>query len=178
VATTGSGVGAAASIDTGDGVMYSRSSTRFAEVIDGLSNTGCFSEQTLGVGGLPSSPAGGPPLFPDGEVLELSLGTPATDADCVFSAGGARWSGIRGAKWMNGHYGDTLYNHYYPPNSQQFDCGNLFHNYGLTAARSRHEGGVNLLLCDGAVRFISESLNLAIWHGLATRDRQEVLEGF
>ena len=173
-ATTGSGIGPASSIKTGDGVMYNASSVRFRDVLDGLSNTACFSESTLGAGGNPSSPSGSA-TKPDLEVLELTGATVTTDAVCV--AGGGTWSGLRGAKWMNGHYGDTLYNHYYSPNSAQSDCGNASHNYGLTAARSRHVGGVHVLLADGSCRFISENLNLDIWRGLSTRAGSEILSG-
>uniref|UniRef100_A0A7C2NXU5 DUF1559 domain-containing protein n=1 Tax=Schlesneria paludicola TaxID=360056 RepID=A0A7C2NXU5_9PLAN len=176
VACTGSGAGAANSINTGDGVMYSRSSVRFRDVTDGLSSTVCFSEHTLGAGGNPSSSAGGPAARPEEEVLELAGSTPTTPAACV--PGGGNWSGLRGAKWMNGHYGDTLYNHFYNPNSQQSDCGNASHNFGLTAARSRHEGGVHVTLCDGAVRFVSENVDLQVWRGLATRSGGEVLGEF
>ncbi|MES2790810.1 MAG: DUF1559 domain-containing protein [Planctomycetota bacterium] len=174
-ASTGSGIGAASSIRTGDGVMFSGSSVRFRDVTDGLSNTACFSETILGMGGNPSSPSG-PATKPEEEVLELSGATPTTDAACV--PGGGTWSGMRGAKWMNGHFGDTLYNHYYPPNSSRSDCGNASHNYGLTAARSRHEGGVHVLLADGSCRFVSENLNLSIWNGIATRAGSEVLADF
>jgi prepilin-type processing-associated H-X9-DG protein len=176
VAVTGSGVAPANSINTGDGVMYSRSSTKFRDVIDGMSNTACFGEQTVGPGGNPSSPAGGPPKDPESEVLELTGATPTTDAACV--TGNGNWSGMRGAKWMNGHYGDTLYNHYYPPNARQFDCGNASHNFGLTAARSRHEGGVMLLMCDGSARMVSENVDLKNWRGAATRAGAEVLGEF
>lgn len=174
VACVGSGVGASSSIKTGDGVMYSASGIRFADVTDGLSNTIAFSEQTLGVGGNPSSPAGGPAGKPDGEVLELTGATPTTDAACVVGGAGA-WSGLRGAKWMNGHYGDTLYNNYYAPNSKQFDCGNASHNFGLTAARSRHTGGVFILLCDGSARFVGDNVKLELWQGLATRAGSELV---
>jgi prepilin-type N-terminal cleavage/methylation domain-containing protein len=177
VATTGSGVGAANHINTGDGVMYSMSSVRFRDVTDGLSNTICFSEHTLGPGGLPSSPSAGPPRDPKAEVLELVGGTATSDAACVAGGGGG-WSGLRGAKWMNGHYGDTLYNHYYAPNSKQFDCGNTSHNSGLTAARSRHTGGVTTLVADGSVRFVGENVDLTIWRGGATRSGGEVLGDF
>jgi len=177
VAVAGSGTGASNSINTGDGVMYSRSSTRFRDVTDGMSNTACFGEHTLGVGGNPSSPSGSAPTNPEGEVLELTGATPTTDASCVVGAGG-NWSGNRGAKWMNGHYGDTLYNHYYPPNARQFDCGNASHNFGLTAARSRHEGGVMLLICDGSVRFVSENIDLTNWRSIATRAGGEVVGEF
>jgi prepilin-type processing-associated H-X9-DG protein len=79
---------------------------------------------------------------------------------------------------MNGHYEDTQYNHYYSPNSSQFDCGNASHNFAQTAARSRHTGGVHVLLCDGSIRFVSNSVNLATWRGLATRAGNEVLGEF
>ena len=175
VACAGNGTGTANSINTGNGVMYSRSSVRFRDVMDGMSNTVCFSEQTLGIGGNPSS-TGAMPQDAEGEVLELVAATPTTAAACV--AGGGTWNGFRGAKWLNGHYGDTIYNHYYGPNSQQFDCGNKSHNFGLTAARSRHTGGVHVLLCDGSVRFISENLDLKIWRGLGSRAGGEILGQF
>jgi prepilin-type processing-associated H-X9-DG protein len=79
---------------------------------------------------------------------------------------------------MNGHYGDTIYNHGLPPNSEIFDCGNTSHNSGLTAARSRHTGGVMTLLCDGSVRFVSDSVDLGIWRALATRAGGEVVGEF
>ena len=175
VASAGSGTGIANSINTGDGVMFSRSSVRFRDVTDGMSSTACFAEQTLGVGGNPSS-AGSNPTKSDGEVLELVGATPTTDAACV--PGGGTWSGLRGAKWLNGHYGDTIYNHYYGPNSSTPDCGNKSHNYGLTSARSRHEGGVQILLCDGSARFISENIDLSIWRALGTRAGNEVVGEF
>lgn len=177
VATTGSGTGSANAINTGNGVMFSRSSVKFRDVIDGLSNTACFGEQTLGPGGNPSSPSGLAAVSPQDEVLELPGATPTTDAACVVGNSG-NWSGLRGARWMNGHYGDTLYNHYYGPNSKQFDCGNRSHNFGLTAARSRHAGGVVLLLCDGSARFVSDSIDQKAWRGLATRDGAETIGDF
>lgn len=173
VASTGSGRPPVAnSIRTGDGVMFDASSVRFRDVTDGLSNTVAFSEQTLGRG-MSSVANGTPPANLDEMVLELTGATPTDDAACVASAGAGSWSGFRGAKWLNGHFGDTLYNQYYAPNSTQFDCGNASHNYGLTSARSRHPGGVHLLLCDGSVRFASNNVNLAIWQALGTRSGSE-----
>jgi len=111
------------------------------------------------------------------EVLELAGTTATTDAACVPS-GTAAWSGIRGTKWLNGHYGDTLYNLYDPPNSKQWDCGNASHNYGLTAARSLYSGGVSVLLCDGAVKFVADGADLTIWRGLGSRAGKEVIGEF
>jgi hypothetical protein len=95
----------------------------------------------------------------------------------VVGAAGS-WSGLRGAKWMNGHFGDTLYNHGLNPNSKQFDCGNNSNNAGLTAARSRHTGGVHALLCDGSTRFVSDNIHLPIWQALASKSGGEVISEF
>ena len=176
-ACVGSGVGTSASIKTGDGVMFSGSSTRFGDVKDGLSMTIAFSESTLGPGNKPSSPSGGPAANPSGEVLELTGATVTTDASCVPS-GTAVWSGLRGDKWMNGHFGDTLFTNYYPPNAKQSDCGNASHNFAQTAARSQHPGGVHACLCDGSVRFVSNNINLTTWQGLGSRAGRELLGEF
>jgi prepilin-type N-terminal cleavage/methylation domain-containing protein len=163
-------------IRDGDGMIFDRSSTRIRDVTDGLSNTVMVSETTLGTGWtpFPSSPASGPAKFPKQEALELTGATVTTDASCSTFAPTSTWSGRRGSRWMNGHYNDTLYNHYYGPNSANYDCGNGSHNYALTAARSQHAGGVQVTLGDGSVRFISNSINLTTWRNLATRGGGEV----
>jgi prepilin-type N-terminal cleavage/methylation domain-containing protein/prepilin-type processing-associated H-X9-DG protein len=45
----------------------------------------------------------------------------------------------------------------------------------FNAARSHHPGGVNALFCDGSVRFIKDTVNLATWRALSTMDGGEVL---
>lgn len=176
-ASAGSGLNAPGTADDGsvtnaDGVMFARSSIRFRDLTDGTTNTVAFSEQLLGDG----QNAAPPPNDFRYRVVELSMGTQTTPAAC---AGGATWSGQRGAKWVNGHLADTMYNHFYPPNTTQFpDCHNGFHNFALTAARSAHEGGVQICLCDGSARFISENISMGIWQGLATRSGGEVLGEF
>lgn len=45
-------------------------------------------------------------------------------------------------------------------------------------ARSYHEGGVMVVMADGAVRFVSENLSLATWRGLASRAGSEALGDF
>jgi prepilin-type N-terminal cleavage/methylation domain-containing protein/prepilin-type processing-associated H-X9-DG protein len=41
------------------------------------------------------------------------------------------------------------------------------------AARSRHSGGVNALLCDGSVTFYSDGISLIAWQALATMNGEE-----
>ncbi|MBA3483969.1 MAG: DUF1559 domain-containing protein [Pirellulales bacterium] len=42
------------------------------------------------------------------------------------------------------------------------------------AARSRHAGGVNALLCDGSVSFYNDEISLNVWQALATMNGSEV----
>lgn len=46
------------------------------------------------------------------------------------------------------------------------------------ASRSRHAGGVHILMGDGAVRFVSDSINLVLWRGLATMSGNEIVGDF
>lgn len=194
VVCTGSGASATARfIRKGDGVMYDPKLlgiVHFGDVVDGMSNTVAMSEELLGNGyvaggdGAGSIPASTPPVAPALQVLNLTAaqndtitGTDPNLSTCVVGAAGS-WSGIRCARWMNGHYGDTLYNHGLSPNSRQFDCGNNSHNAGLTAARSRHVGGVHVLLCDGSTRFISDSVDMNTWQALGSRAGSEILGDF
>jgi prepilin-type N-terminal cleavage/methylation domain-containing protein/prepilin-type processing-associated H-X9-DG protein len=43
------------------------------------------------------------------------------------------------------------------------------------SARSRHANGVNALLCDGSVRFVTNSISLTTWRALGTMNGGEVL---
>ena len=42
---------------------------------------------------------------------------------------------------------------------------------------SYHPGGVNLMLGDGSVRFIKETVALSVWRALSTRNGGEVVSG-
>ena len=63
----------------------------------------------------------------------------------------------------------------YPPNDplhKDYECyyytsGNHF------GARSRHPGGVNVCMADGAVRFVNDTIELSIWRALATVKGEE-----
>ncbi|MFZ9790941.1 MAG: DUF1559 domain-containing protein [Gemmataceae bacterium] len=152
--------------------VFAQIPTRIADITDGLSSTVAFSESSIGTGVPVSS-------LPTDEqtqrriVLEVPGGTDPTPAAC--SGGAGTWNPRRGEQWINGHYGNTLYNHYYTPNQKGvWDCGNGSHNKGLTAARSNHTGGVNILLCDGSIRFVSNSIDPTIWRSLSTRAGGEV----
>ena len=177
-ACSGSGLNDPGTADDGaisnaDGTIFSQSKTSFRDVIDGTSNTVIFGEQLLG-NGLTSPPPGDDYAR---SVIELPDGTPTTPAACEASSAPA-WSGHRGAKWINGHPGDTMYNHWYGINADVPDCHNRYHSFVLTSARSAHPGGVHVALVDGSCRFVSESVDLETWRALATRSGGEVLGDF
>ena len=80
----------------------------------------------------------------------------------------------RGALWADGAYNDGLYNHVRAPNSPLMDC--VQHsNPAWKAARSRHTGGVNVLVCDGSVRFVRDSISAQSWAAVGTRAGGEVV---
>jgi prepilin-type N-terminal cleavage/methylation domain-containing protein/prepilin-type processing-associated H-X9-DG protein len=160
-------------IPDGNGA-FAQEPVRIADITDGLSNTAAFSESTLGNGQAPASASAADPRL---VVLVVPGGDDPTPATCDGAAGS--FAATRGGMWINGHYGNTLYNHYYPPNlAGKWDCGNASGNKGLTAARSYHAGGVNVLLCDGSVRFVRNSIDVGTWRALGTRAGGEVLVDF
>jgi prepilin-type processing-associated H-X9-DG protein len=48
----------------------------------------------------------------------------------------------------------------------------------FSAARSRHSGGVNAMMCDGSVHFITNSISLSVWQALGTMDGKETTTNF
>jgi hypothetical protein len=56
-------------------------------------------------------------------------------------------------------------------------CTNAGSGFAHKAARSRHTGGVNVLIGDGTVRFVTNSVTLAMWRSLGTMNGNEVISG-
>jgi prepilin-type processing-associated H-X9-DG protein len=64
-----------------------------------------------------------------------------------------------------------------PPNwsSNGADCGEYQAHGGMFSSRSRHPGGVNVLFCDGSVKFVKNSVSQAVWWALGSRALGEVI---
>jgi prepilin-type processing-associated H-X9-DG protein len=159
-ACAGSGA-AAGTLTEADGVFFLASEVSIKDVTDGTSNTAAFSERPLGPG--ESIDPGSTEL-----ILELPFGTDPTETACR-SPSGVEWNSERGAKWIVGNYGNTLYNHALRPNALEWDCMNASQQKGRFAARSEHPGGVNMLQCDGSAASVNGAVDLAIWAAAATR---------
>jgi prepilin-type N-terminal cleavage/methylation domain-containing protein/prepilin-type processing-associated H-X9-DG protein len=57
-------------------------------------------------------------------------------------------------------------------------CADNGGSWNILAARSRHSGGVNAVLCDGSVRFVSQSIDINTWRALSTSRGGEVFTDF
>lgn len=176
VACTGSGKIDAGTIVKSDGVFFLESRIGMKHITDGTSHTVAFSERGLGPGqkltstSLPGHLAG---VY----VLELFNSSPVSTENCGQPANGS-WYEARGAKWILANYGNTLYNHHRTPNTSHWDCMNLAQQKGYMAARSYHPGGANVLRCDGSANFVHGEIDDVLWQAVATRNGEEIVEGF
>ena len=50
------------------------------------------------------------------------------------------------------------------------------HSEHTMAARSRHPGGVQVVMCDGSVHFVANSINLQVWQALSSQAGGEVAQ--
>ena len=150
---------------------------RPSDFLDGLSFTAGVSERLKGDGdpsflNIDSDTWIIPPVTGDLDADQFSLlcgALPAT-VPAHYSDGGASW-------FYSGFY-YTLYNHCRTPNDLIADCTSSITepNNGLCTARSMHSGGVNLMMMDGAVRFMTNSVDVATWRALGTRAGAEQVE--
>jgi prepilin-type processing-associated H-X9-DG protein len=49
-------------------------------------------------------------------------------------------------------------------------------NYHDVSLGSKHPGGCNVLICDGSVSFVSDSIELAVLKSMASRASEEVIQ--
>jgi prepilin-type N-terminal cleavage/methylation domain-containing protein/prepilin-type processing-associated H-X9-DG protein len=174
-ACVGSGANGGAQLNA-DGVCFASSRVRLAEVTDGASNTALMSETLLGLGGSPlfnNNPPGSSQI--PFVYAWLSMDKPLGPNDCQTPL---FWNTNASSKWADGEFYCTLYNHAYPPNAATWDCvasdAYSLNAHAWRAARSKHSGGVNLLLVDGSVRFVANGVSLAAWRALGSRNGGEV----
>ncbi len=155
------------------GVFVPGSALRIADITDGTSNTAAYSEHQLGDFNQAVS------SFTD----TFEPGTHPTDPDTAMAQCNAidptnlsfqGYSNI-GAPWMYAYHSTTFYWHVTGPNTRScmYPPGHVH-----TSASSNHTGGVHVNLCDGSVRFVANSINLATWRALGTRNGGEVLGEF
>jgi prepilin-type processing-associated H-X9-DG protein len=150
----------------GGGVLFPASQIGFKDISDGSSNTMVVSEQSNWIWDTNGAKNPWNAGYPDSWLI----GAEGTSSPPNYIPGGDNrtfnqttiWYPINTTKGLNG-LGWT-------PGG---DCGgtgvcpNLGDNIPLNSA---HPGGVNCLLCDGSVRFVSSTTTLQLVAQLATRD--------
>jgi prepilin-type N-terminal cleavage/methylation domain-containing protein/prepilin-type processing-associated H-X9-DG protein len=61
------------------------------------------------------------------------------------------------------------------PNSDNPPYTNIGSAYSHKAARSRHSGGVNVIMADGSQRFVNDDIALATWRAMGTMNGGEIV---
>jgi prepilin-type N-terminal cleavage/methylation domain-containing protein/prepilin-type processing-associated H-X9-DG protein len=159
------------------------------DVTDGTSNTIAASEstvgnssQTVGAKNVGLTNVTGVPAA----AILLDASTDYNSTIAGLRACTAAWKagqGIdarRGEQWALGAMCFTLFNTVAVPNSIEDSwtyCSSIgtasFTNY--SEADSFHPGGVNVLMADGSVRFIKNSINIRSWWALGTKAGGEIV---
>ncbi|NOX56193.1 MAG: DUF1559 domain-containing protein [Planctomycetes bacterium] len=147
-----------------DGIAYEASSVRFADIVDGSSNTIAIGESIRGLGGRRR-----PYQDQKRQHIRSSSFFPACNAGPSNNV----WYADRCEGWVKGSFPYAAMTFFYPPNAKRADCLTGNATRALMAPRSFHPGGVNVLFCDGHTRFLSDSIDIDLLHALATRAGRE-----
>ena len=172
-----------------NGVFVSTASKpgTLANITDGTSNTAGVCERVKGIGGgagldlsiptsmfTPSIPAG-----PAGAAYAAGA-SPSVAYQACFAAGAPTPTSAQSGDPVGGYWTDSqpcqeMYNHVMPPNT--WTCNTSAQNYNSSAqisATSRHSGSVNLMMMDGSVRAIKNTINTVTWWAIGTAGGNEV----
>ncbi len=158
------------------GMFVSREAKKFRGILDGLSNTICAGEMItdLGDSDKRSQPArsslgagggvtGNNEISQAGGVQSCRAYVNAArprfwDLTLIDSNGMGGAQDRRGFKWAYGRPLYTAISTISPPNSELCMQWN-HHNEGVLPPSSRHQGGCHILMGDGAVKFITDSID-------------------
>ena len=163
--------------DSGNGVFPEIGPIRVNYVSDGLSHTVAFSERLRGSGNADRLNAERDAY----QSLRLIRDASDTLKSCAIAA---RSSNVEpgfaasGKWWFWTGRENTLFVHAQAPNGKVPDCtyGGSLPATQMFTARSHHPGGVNALLCDGSVRFVSEALAPPVWRAFGSRNGGELVD--
>jgi prepilin-type N-terminal cleavage/methylation domain-containing protein/prepilin-type processing-associated H-X9-DG protein len=157
----------------GNGLFGQGSRVTPAMVVDGLSSTAAMSERVRGSGqqganDLLADLFDNPSVWTEGAFRDWcgSL-TPAQARPLFRDVNG-------GTTWIEGNMNWTRYNNIFTPNKKSCKNGSTWDGVIMTAA-SRHRGGVNLLMADGAVRFVRDEVAANVWSALGSINGREII---
>jgi prepilin-type N-terminal cleavage/methylation domain-containing protein/prepilin-type processing-associated H-X9-DG protein len=163
------------------GPLYNMSCINLASMTDGTSNTAFFSERCRGQGSAN--------VMNDMYMMNTALTIDQTMQMCQSTTMGMTMpiTSWMGAAWTIGDMSCSTYNHVSTPNTTT--CASMPGDMMMPSTSSManmavdlppssyHPGGVNLLLGDGSVHFIKNSVALSVWRALSTRNGGEIVSG-
>jgi hypothetical protein len=150
-------------------------------IIDGTSNTLGFAEVKAYT-----------PYFRNGGNPAAANSPIPTDPAAMASLGGDFKVDSGHTEWVDARVHQTGFTTCFPPNTKVLaTVSGVIHDidfnsmregqnatgitYAAVTSRSYHTAGVNALLMDGSVRFVSSGINAITWRGLGTPQGGEVL---
>jgi prepilin-type N-terminal cleavage/methylation domain-containing protein/prepilin-type processing-associated H-X9-DG protein len=152
-----------------------------AAVLDGTSNTSLFSETKRSYASVGASVGGFlggvQPTDPLNVYILSSTVSTSVPPTCTYlGAGYSTRIYYRGQEYYRNLPMTGYYNHTLTPNNLLWDCGDSSFAMAHLAARSYHNGGVNVVFADGSVKFIKNSISIVPWKALGTRAGTEVID--
>jgi prepilin-type N-terminal cleavage/methylation domain-containing protein/prepilin-type processing-associated H-X9-DG protein len=160
--------------------------TTLASITDGTSNTALYSEWVkghsgrYGAGTVLTTNVPGVAYYSTAATFGAS-GTYQGEAAACQSASKVYWD-YSGEYWTAGYAGrGGTYCHANTPNKKSCGgynnaSGNLNAYDSEITASSFHSGGVNVLFCDGSVKFIKDSTSVITWAAIGTKGMGEVID--
>ena len=152
------------------GVFVPRQRTGFRDILDGLSNTIASGEiitdlgdrdiralaraQVGNAGGVFDNPS---ICLPDRDPRRPQFWNPTFTIGAAPSQLNGGAEGTRGVRYANASPIFTMFNTILPPN-REFCVTGGNGSPGTWPASSRHQGGAHVLMADGAVKFITDSI--------------------
>jgi hypothetical protein len=164
----------------GDGTFVARRTSRFRDVLDGLSHTLALAEVKAWN-----------PYYRDlGQQGKMPM---PSQSSGICDLGGTLKTNTGHTEWVDGRVHQTGFTTTFSPNHKvlcskdgvQYDVDftnmregktTTARTYAAVTARSYHVGGVHTGMMDGSVQLISDSIELTLWQNLSTRAGHELVQ--